>query len=202
MNRAQKIAWMNLIGGFISVSLMGLMAYYLLLGPTSEKLGQLRIAVGVLLGVWGLASMVFIVFFFRKKQSNAEPEADERDRQISKKAIQVAFVSICILMFFATALPMWLYGLDSSIPTVALPLINMAVFLAALTIYNAVVLILYRTEGGACDFGVDCFRGRFGLDYRKLLARKRVQHLDSVGAACSGSSFQSVFSTEGRGGRV
>ncbi len=149
MNRAQKLAWMNLIGGVISVMLLGLLPYYLLFGPTPEKLGQLRIAVALLIGLWGLASIVFIVFFFRKKQSPAEPETDERDQQISKKAIQVAFVAICLLMFFATALPMWLYGLDSSIPTVALPLINTAVFLTALTIYNAVVLILYRIEGGA-----------------------------------------------------
>lgn len=148
MNRVQKLAWMNLIGGFISISLMGVLAFYLLFGPTSEKLSQMRIAVGVLIGLWGLASMIFIVFFFRKKQSPLEPETDERDRQISKKAIQVAFVAICLLMFFATALPMWLYGLDSSIPTVVLPLINMVVFLAALTIYNAAVLVLYKIEGG------------------------------------------------------
>ncbi|MHC4882205.1 MAG: hypothetical protein ACYTCV_06360 [Planctomycetota bacterium] len=148
MNRAQKLAWMNLIGGLISVSLMGLLAFYLLFGPTSEKLNQMRIAVGVLIGLWGLASIIFIVFFFRKKQSPLEPETDERDRQISKKAIQVAFVATCLLMFFATALPMWIYGLDSSIPTAVLPLINLSVFLTALAIYNATVLILYKIEGG------------------------------------------------------
>jgi amino acid transporter len=149
MNRAQKVAWMNLVVGFITVTIMGLLAYYLMSGPTSEKLSLLRLAVAVLSGVMFLFFVVFFAFVLRKKQSAAEPDIDERDRQISKKAAQAAFVGVCILMFFATALPMWIYGLDSSIPTVALPLINMAVFLAALAIYNATVLILYKIEGGA-----------------------------------------------------
>ena len=149
MNRAQKVTWMSLIGGLISVILFGLLPYYLLFGgPTSEKLSQLRIATDILLGILGLVFIVFFGFVLRKKQSPAEPEADERDRQISKKAIQVAFVAVCLLMFFATVLPMWIYGLDSSIPTVALPLINMAVFLTTLAIYNATVLILYKIKGG------------------------------------------------------
>ncbi|RKY03698.1 MAG: hypothetical protein DRP56_10870, partial [Planctomycetota bacterium] len=61
MNRAQKVTWMSLIGGLISVILFGLLPYYLLFGgPTSEKLNQLRIATDILLGILGL---VFIVFF-------------------------------------------------------------------------------------------------------------------------------------------
>ena len=148
MNHAQKVAWMNLIGGVISIMLIGLLAYFLVSGPTLEKISLLRPAMAVLSGVMGLAFFVFFVFILRKKQSAVEPDADERDQLISKKAIQVAFVAICILMFFATALPMWIYGLDSSIPTAVLPLINLSVFLAALAIYNAAVLILYKTEGG------------------------------------------------------
>ena len=149
MNRAKKTACMGVMVGSISTMLMGLLAYVLLSGPTSEKLSILRPAVAVLGGAMLCVFIVFFGYALRKKQSTLEPDTDERDRQISKKAIQVAFVAVCLLMFFATALPMWLYGLDSSIPTVLLPLINMAVFLAALTIYNAVVLILYRTKGGA-----------------------------------------------------
>lgn len=149
MNHTQKTACMGTAVGFISVLLMGLLAYYLLSGPTSGKLSLLRPAVDVLCSIIVFVLIIFFGFAQRKKQSATEPETDERDRKISKKAIQVAFVAICLLMFFATALPMWLYGLDSSIPTVALPLINMAVFLSALAIYNAAVLILYRTDGGA-----------------------------------------------------
>ncbi|MHC4772704.1 MAG: hypothetical protein ACYS8S_03830 [Planctomycetota bacterium] len=149
MNRAQKVAWMNLVVGFISVMLMGLLAFFLLSGPTPAKVSLLKPTIGVLCGIMAFVFIAFLAFVLRKKQSPAEPDTDERDQQISKKAVQIAFVAICLLMFFATALPMWLYGLDNSIPTVALPLINLAVFLAALTIYNAVVLILYKMEGGA-----------------------------------------------------
>ena len=148
MNRAQKTACMGIVVGFISVILMGLLAYLLLSGPTSEKLSLLRPMVAVLGGIIVFVFIVFFGFALRKKQSNLEPDIDERDQQISKKAIQIAFVAICLLMFLATTLPMWIYGLDSSIPTVALPLINMAVFLAALAIYNAAVLILYRIDRG------------------------------------------------------
>lgn len=147
MNHAEKTAWMNLVGGFISTMLMAFLAYFLISGPTYTKVSILRTAVSILTGIMFLYFVVFFAFVLRKKQSTAEPKTDERDRHISKRAIQIAFVVICILMFLATALPMWIYGLDSSIPTAVLPLINLSVFLATLTVYNAVVLILYRMEG-------------------------------------------------------
>ena len=149
MNRAQKVAWMNMVGGLISVILLGLLGCFLLLGPTSAKLSLLRYAAILFACVMVLFFVIFFALVLRKKQSSMEPDADERDRLISKKAIQVAFVAVCLLMFFATVLPMWIYGLDSSIPTVALPLINMAVFTITLAIYNAAILILYKFKGGA-----------------------------------------------------
>ena len=148
MNHAEKTAWMSFVGGFISTTLMGFLAYFLMSGPTYSKFSMLRAVVAMLSGIMFLFFVVFFAFVLRKKQSAVEPDTDERDRYISKQAIQIAFVVICILMFFATALPMWIYGLDSSIPTVVLPLINLSVFMAALTVYNAVVLILYKIEGG------------------------------------------------------
>ena len=144
MNRAQKTAWMNLTTGFIWIIVMGSASYYLMKDPTSVMFRILTFIAGIVF----LFMLGFIAFVLSKKHSPLEPDIDERDYLISRKAIQIAFVGICILMFSATALPMWICGLDSSIPTVVLPLINMIVFLMTLTIYNAAVLILYRTKGG------------------------------------------------------
>ncbi|MBL7216020.1 MAG: hypothetical protein ISS71_10115 [Phycisphaerae bacterium] len=144
MNRAQKTAWMNLITGFIWVIVMGLASYYLMKDPTSAVFRLLAIVSGIVF----LFLLGFIAFVLSKKQSPVEPATDERDRLINRRAIQIAFVGLCILMFLATALPMWICGMDSSIPTVVLPLINMIVFLVTLTIYNAAVLILYGAKGG------------------------------------------------------
>lgn len=149
MNRAQKVAWCNFAGSFLSLALIGLLGWFLLSGPTAAKMGLVRTTVLVLSGTMVLLFFVTFTLVLRRKQSPAEPDADERDQLISKKAVQVSFVSMCILIFIATAVPMWLYGLDSAIPTVALPLINLSVILAALMIYNAVILILYKLEGGA-----------------------------------------------------
>ena len=144
MNRAQKIAWMNLTTGFIWVTVMGSACYYLMKDPTSSIFRLLATVSSIVF----LLMLGFIALILPRKQSAAEPDTDERDRLISRRTIQIAFVGVCVLMFLATALPMWICGLDGTIPTVVLPLINMIVFLITLTIYHAAVLILYRTKGG------------------------------------------------------
>ena len=146
MNFAQKNAWFGLVAGVICVGLMGLFGYYLLLEPTTEKFQLLGQLVKVLSNIILLFCFLFSITILRKNQNAPGPDIDERDRQISKKAVLVTFVATCILMFFAMTLPMWIYGLDSSIPVVALPLITAGVFSVGWTIYYATILILYGRD--------------------------------------------------------
>ena len=149
MNRAQKIAWFGLVSSLICVGLMGLFGVFLLTGPTNEKYQLLRQLVIILSHIALLVCFLLSRTILRKNKNAAEPDIDERDRQVNKKAIMVTFVATWILMFLVTALPMCIFGLDNFIPVAALPLINVGVFLVILVIYNATILILYRMKGGA-----------------------------------------------------
>jgi len=139
MNRMQKIAWVNLIGCFLVAMQIGFLAYLML---TPSKVKYLKAAAVLLPGILVLF-IGYFCFILRKKQSPAEPDVDERDKLISIKAAQVALISLCILLYIATAIPILMFGIDGSLPLYMLPLINVSIFMIALTIYNATILILY-----------------------------------------------------------
>ena len=145
MNRAQKKALFNLVGSFLAAAMMGYFCYFMLSGPTADKVFWGRVVVAMIAVIMP-ASLMLSVFIIRKKQSPAEPAFDERDKLISKKAIQATLVSLCILLYVATAIPILWFGIDGSIPIVALPFINLGIFYMALIIYNGTVLVLYKAK--------------------------------------------------------
>ena len=145
MNAAQKKALFNLVGSFLAVALMGYFCYFILSGPTQAKLFWGRVVAATAAIVMPVVLILF-AFILRKKQSPAEPAFDERDKLISKKAIQATLVSLCILLYVATAIPILWFGIDGSIPIVALPFINLGIFYMALIIYNGTVLVLYKAK--------------------------------------------------------
>ncbi|HEW78735.1 MAG TPA: hypothetical protein ENH34_02040 [Phycisphaerales bacterium] len=93
-----------------------------------------------------IAYFVFIVgsiIFLRKKQSPNEPDFDERDELIKKRAVLVSFVSICILLAAACIIPRFILGETGAIPVYVLTFINLGVFMIAMLVYNVVVLVQY-----------------------------------------------------------
>ena len=144
MNRAQKYAWLGLIGGFISTIMIGIIGYLLFSGfPKADTEIIFKFSVVPLLVILFLAFILFFVFSYRKKQSPNEPETDERDKQISLKAIQICFASLCLLIYFSDAVILLVTSLDGWIPSCALPVIHFGVGFIAFTIYYATVIILY-----------------------------------------------------------
>ena len=142
MNRTQKTAWLNVSGFLMGIILC---SYPLIMILAFRRLPN-RIVIAVLLLVFA-AQLGWWIFLLRKKQSPAEPEADERDKVIMRNAILISFVSTWLLLAAATVLPMLLLGPAGSLPVFLLPLINMGVFSLAVLVYFAAVLVQYRRGG-------------------------------------------------------
>ena len=88
--------------------------------------------------------MVLSAFLlYRKKQSSAEVESDERDDLIKKRAVLICFISVWFLLITSYAVLWHIVGLDGSIPICILPLIYLGVFFAAMLVYNVTVLFQY-----------------------------------------------------------
>jgi len=102
---------------------------------------------------WGVMYFLITVpslLFLRKKQSPNEPDADERDDLIKKRAVVCSFVSVWILLILTSITPQFIVGPEGSSPAWALPLINLPIFLIAMGIYSIAVLVQYgwRSRNG------------------------------------------------------
>lgn len=97
-----------------------------------------------------IAYFVFIpasIIFLRKKQSPNEPDFDERDDLIKKRAMMVSFVSVWILLAAACIIPRFIVGETGAIPVYVLPILNFGVFLGVGLVYSVAVLVQYRRGG-------------------------------------------------------
>ena len=83
------------------------------------------------------------LIFLRKKQSPNEPNADERDDLIKKRAVVCSFVSVWVLLVITSIAPWFIVGSEAPIPVWALPLINLPIFLIAMGVYSIAVLVQY-----------------------------------------------------------
>lgn len=106
---------------------------------------------GFLAKYWSLIAYIAVavasVTFLRKKQSPGEPDSDERDELIKKRAVLVSFVSIWPLLIAATVIPWFILGDAGSIPVCFLPIINLGVFLIVMLVYSVAVLVQYGWRG-------------------------------------------------------
>ncbi len=92
-----------------------------------------------------MALSAFLIY--RRKQSSAEVESDERDDLIKKRAVLICFISVWFLLITSYAILWHIVGLDGSIPLCILPLIYLGVFFAAMLVYNVAVLVQYGRGG-------------------------------------------------------
>lgn len=93
-----------------------------------------------------IAYFVFIaasIIFLRRKQSPNEPDFDERDDLIKKRATMVSFVSVWILLAAACIIPRFILGETGSIPVYVLTFINLGIFMIAMLVYNVAILVQY-----------------------------------------------------------
>jgi hypothetical protein len=139
MNRTQKGAWFTL---GISSLLILFLAFVLrsMFAPGDRQAG-VELARG-----WSWLVLLFTIvslFFVFRKQSPAEPAADERDRLIKRNAVLASFLSVWILLAVEAVLPSTLLDDRGSIPVAALPIINTTILFTAMLVYAVAVLAQY-----------------------------------------------------------
>jgi hypothetical protein len=144
MNRTQKSALLNLSAFLVNIAFFT----YLFITIFALKSLPNRAGLMVCLLVFALGGAWWI-FLLRKRQSPAEPQADERDKTIMKNAVFVSFISTWLLLGMATLIPALVLGQAGSLPVFLLPFINWGVFVLAGVVYFVAVLVQYgRTDKG------------------------------------------------------
>jgi hypothetical protein len=139
MNKTEKGAVFTLV---IAILLVGFAAAVLNMMLTAGD----RLAGTRLVKFWSWLVVIFMLagaVYLRRKQSPDEPDSDERDKLIKRKAVLTSFVSVWIALAVATVVPMYMAGDEGSIPVCLLPIINTSILLVALLVYPTAVLVQY-----------------------------------------------------------
>ncbi|MCK4752378.1 MAG: hypothetical protein KAS75_02955 [Planctomycetes bacterium] len=143
MNRAQKIAWLNLTTITIFIILSGVVAWVLTSNiqipqPYRELLIVATIAVLML-------PMKFARLIFRKKPGQISH--DERDELIRKKATLIAYTIFWFFLVAACMTPFFLAGPNGSVPSALTVWILLGGFLILKVSASVTILILYSLGG-------------------------------------------------------
>jgi hypothetical protein len=141
MNEAQKGAWFTL-----GISML-LLAFGIIIFITMFTSGTTGTGLLIFCSLLILTYMIVPIFFLRRKQGRAEVVVDERDNSIRKNAVLASFISIWILLFVASIIPLYVVGQYGSIPVILLPIINFGIFLIILLVYSVAILIQYGWGG-------------------------------------------------------
>ncbi len=143
MNRTEKGALVNLASALLCIAVVVFLAVEIVV---FERLPEsLFEKMWVVIAACVLGPILII--FYRKKQSPAEVESDERDNLIKKRAVLVSFVSVWILLAALSIIPRFIVGPDGSIPVWLLPIMNVCVLILALLIHSVAVLVQYGWGG-------------------------------------------------------
>ncbi len=142
MNRCQKIAWYNLIVILVSLALTG------------AAVGTLAIIVGMpgalgglgFLGISGLLGLSPILFRTKRGQLGFLG-FDERDLQIYRRAIIVAYSIFWVFFTAACMVPWFIIGPKGNIPVYVLPGMLAGGFVIVQLIQSIVTVILYSMGG-------------------------------------------------------
>jgi len=93
------------------------------------------------------ATPVIAYFSMRRGQSPVEPDSDERDRLIEQKAVGFTLFAVCFFLCAASVIPFSFVGQKGSIPAVAMPVINLGIFVNTMIVHSIAVLIQYGRGG-------------------------------------------------------
>ncbi len=140
MNRAQKIAWLNVVCCGVALVLSGLTiaVLYALFGfpVASAGLGFLGI-----IGVAGLGQVIF-------KKDPGPVQFDERDHLINQKAVRVGF-GLSYMVFIMNCMGLWGYYQFKGINIISIQVLPMLVwppFIAVLLGHAIAILVLYGKD--------------------------------------------------------
>ena len=142
MNRAQKMAWFNLIVVAITIGVTTAVVISLTL-----SYGMPSALVGLGFGGIVVFSLISPLVFRAKKRRAGEVIFDERDEQIHRKAdkasdiaSQALYLAVCICVVFVV-------GLSGSVPALALPVMVCWAFLAG-KLAESLAILVQSGRGG------------------------------------------------------
>jgi hypothetical protein len=137
MNKTQRTALVNLIAFVIMLTFgLFLLGEILILKTLVYRVHYFYALVIAIITVLGL-------LFIFKKQSPGEVEHDERDKIIQLKAALASFVSVWILIAATLFIARSIAGIEGEISIWLLTLVNLVIFLAAMVVYSASIMIQY-----------------------------------------------------------
>jgi len=142
MNRTHKGAVMTLSGFLLNAVFLGYLfiRIFVLRGlPRVSDMAPLLLTSAAMVAWW--------VALSRRRQSPAEPEADERDKAILKNAVLAGFISILLLLAATVLVLAIVLGETGSVPVYVLTFILFGVCLAAGLVYAVAILVQYRQGG-------------------------------------------------------
>ena len=141
MNRTQKTAWLLLFSGTLGVAAFAYVGSIIALGRIPPRpLGQIVVG-SVTLG--GLALLALTVFLLVRRQSPAEPEADERDRMIWRRAAVVSFATSWLLLAVVAFVLGRTLGQTASIPVYLLTVLLLGVAVVTSLVHGVAILVQY-----------------------------------------------------------
>lgn len=147
MNTTQRTAWLILCA--VMLDAVGAVYVGLILALRRFPPKPLGWAMTVFAAFAGLALFVAPVILMARRQSRFEPESDERDNLIKKRAILLSFVSGWLLLALVLLILALALGETGSVPVYLLTVIHFGLFLITLLIYSVTVLAQYgRTNRG------------------------------------------------------
>ena len=106
---------------------------------------------GWILSLIIVAIIIPLLIWVLKRQNPKEPEADERDKQITNRAAMAAFISAWIILPIVSVIPQFVFGNNCCIPAWSFPLIGMGVLAIVSIVYSATVLVQYISWRGDGD---------------------------------------------------
>jgi hypothetical protein len=142
MNRTQKGAFITLLAFLVNAAFFGYLFIRIFLLKSLPRKSEV---VPLLLA--SAALVAWCVALSRRRQSPAEPEADERDKAIMKNAVFAGFISILLLLAATVLVLAIVLGEAGSVPVYVLTFILFGVCLMAGLVYSVAILVQYRLGG-------------------------------------------------------
>lgn len=145
MNSTQKLGWLFLLAvllGAVTFAYVGSVFVFGRIPPRPFS----QILVGSV-GLGGFMLLGLTILLLTRRQSRAEPEADERDKAIMAKAATMSFVGSWLLLAAVVLILGITLGQTGTIPVYLLTVILLSVATATMLIYGVAILVQYGRGG-------------------------------------------------------
>jgi hypothetical protein len=140
MNKTQKIAIGVIALNLLLGSILAAFSFFDLKSIHDQKTNFI-----VILSLFLLVSLfsAWLLFFLKKRQSNLEPDEDERDRIIKLKAVKATLKAMLILLVAANIIANEYFGVQECIKIKTMQIMTYLIILSAITVGAVSVLIQY-----------------------------------------------------------